>query len=98
VTLVCQTAPISNAVMLLADGEREASHAVTDKMFATSCQDVMPSTTADPVFPREALLVALSPELELKATAMEESALPLAKSINLRANKFSSVPNVFLVE
>jgi len=98
VTLVCQTAPISNAVMLLADGEREESHAVTDKMFATSCQDVMASITADLVFPREALLVALSPELELKATAKKESALPLAKSIKLRANKFSSVPNVFLVE
>lgn len=58
-TLECQTAPISNAVMLLADGEKEESLAVTDKMFATSCQDVMASITADLVFPREALLVAL---------------------------------------
>jgi len=98
VTLVCLTALISNAVILLADGEREESHVVTDKTFATSYQDVMPSTTADLVSPKEALLVALSLEPELKVTAKKESALPLAKSINLRANKFSSVPNVFLVE
>jgi len=97
VTLVSLTVQISNAVTLLADGEKEESPVVTDKTFATNYQDVTPSTPADLVSPREALLVAPSQEPELKATAWMASVLPLAKEINLRANKISSV-HVFLVE
>jgi len=80
VTLASQTVPISNAVTLLADGEREESLVDTDRTHATSCQDVMLSTTAVLVSPREALLVAPSLELELKVTAKMESALPLARN------------------
>jgi len=97
-TLVFQMAPISNAVTVLATGEREESLVVTDKTFVMNCQDVVLSTTASLVTQRDLLLVAPSRELELKVTAMKANALPLAKSIKFRDNKISSVPNVFLVE
>jgi len=97
VTLVSLTAQISNAVTLLADGEKEESPVVTDKTFATNCQDVTLSINADLVSPREALLAAPLLEPELKATAWTASVSPLAKEIKLRANKISSV-HVFLVE
>jgi hypothetical protein len=63
----------STAVTLPANGERWESHAVLDKENATESQDVTPSTTAVPDFPREPLLVAPSKEPELKATAALEN-------------------------
>jgi len=66
----------STAVTLTASGERRESHVVFVKEIATKCPDVMPNTTAVPVFPRKQPLVAPSSEPELKVTATLVCVLP----------------------
>jgi hypothetical protein len=67
------TSLYSTAVTLTANGERWENLVVSDKENATNFPDVTASTTADPDFPREPLLVAPSKEPETKATAALEN-------------------------